>query len=138
MDFTSLRMGNTTSNEELSVVAEFIKATNAGDLATLAALFADDAQVNDQLRNFWGRAEIASWLEREIVGEKVELDASDIKRHYDMVIVNAEMRGDFEMPRVSRPMVFDLYFAVREAKIVRLLVLLVRADTTEPDIRRAT
>ena len=138
MDFTSLRMGNMTSNDELAVVAEFIKATNSGDLATLVALFAEDAQVNDQLRNFWGRAEIASWLEHEIVGEKVELDASDIKRHHDMVIVNAEMRGDFEMPRVSQRMVFDLYFAMREGKIVRLLILLVRADTKEPDIRRTT
>ena len=129
--------GISPSADELASVAELVRATKAGELETLTALFAADAQVNDQLRNFWGHAEIRSWLEREIVGEKVELNVLGITKHYDVVIVNAEIRGDFEMPRIPQPMVFDLYFTVHESRIVRLLILLARTDTPEPEIRRS-
>ena len=136
MDITSLCAQAGLAADESAAVAGFFRATNAGELAPLAALFADDAQVNDQLRNFWGRDEIASWLQREIVGEKVELRALGIRKHYDVVMVNTEIHGDFETPRVAQPMVFDLHFTVRGARIVRLLVLLARADAAEPEIRR--
>ncbi len=138
MDITSLCSGALPSGDELAAVAEFVRATNAGELAALAALFADDAQVNDQLRNFWGRAEIASWLEREIVGEQVQLNPLGVRKHYGVVMLNAQIRGDFETPRVPQPMVFDLYFTVHGTKIVRLLVLLARADAPEAEIRRAS
>ena len=137
MDLTSLCSGIRASAVELGFVAEFVRATNAGDLESLAALFAEDAQVNDQLRNFWGHAEIRSWLEREIVGERVVLNALGIRKHYDVVMVNAEIRGDFETPWIPQPMVFDLYFTVHGSGIVRLLILLARADAPEPEIRRS-
>ena len=136
MDITSLFRRAAASADELAMVAEFVRATNAGDLKPLASLFAADAQVNDQLRNFWGRAEIVSWLDREIIGEKIELNALAIKRHYGVVILTAELRGDFETPRVPQPLIFDLQFTVQASRIVRLLILLVRTDTPEPEIRR--
>ena len=136
MDITSLCAGPAASAEELAVVAEFIRATNAGDLAALIALFAADAQVNDQLRNFWGLAEIAPWLEAEIVGERVALKPLSVRKHYDVVIVAAEISGAFEAPRLPQPMTVDLHFTLQGSRIVRLLVLLARDDTPEPDIRR--
>ncbi len=138
MDIASLCAGSAFSADERSVVAEFVRATNAGEIESLAALFAEDAQVNDQLRNFWGREAIASWLRREIVGEKVELDALGIRKHYDVVMLSAGIRGDFERPRSAQPMTFDLHFTVRASRIVRLLVLLARVDTSEPELRRAS
>ncbi len=136
MDITSLCTGPAPSAEELVVVAEFVRATNAGELASLAALFATDAQVNDQLRNFWGIAEITAWLDREIIGERIELTMLRIRKHYDVVIVAAEIRGEFETPRVPQPMTIDLNFTILGSSIVRLLVLLARDDTPEPEIRR--
>ncbi len=136
MDITSLCAGPAASAEELAVVAEFIRATNAGDLAALVGLFAADAQVNDQLRNFWGLAEIAPWLEAEIVDERVALKPLSVRKHYDAVIVAAEIRGAFEAPRLPQPMMVDLHFTLQGTRIVRLLVLLARDDTPEPDIRR--
>ena len=138
MDITSLCVGPAPSAQELAIVAEFVRATHAGELEALAALFAEDAQVNDQLRNFWGRQEITAWLDTEIIGERVELEILRIRKHYDVVIAAAEIRGEFEAPRLSQPMLIDLNFTVRDSKIVRLLVLLARDGTPEPDIRRVS
>src|SRR5580765_2404956 len=134
MDITSLCAGPTPSHDELAVISEFVRATNAGEPNQLAALFSQDAQVNDQLRNFWGLDEIASWIGREIVGEQVKLDPIGLKKHYDVVILDAEMTGNFETSQASRPLVFDLHFTVQNAKIIRLLVLLARQDIQEPEI----
>lgn len=136
MDITSLCTGPPPSPDELAVVSEFVRATNAGELERLVALFSQDAQVNDQLRNFWGLDEITAWIDREIVGEQVRLNAASLKKHHDVVILNAEITGSFEIPRMPHPMIFDLYFTVREARIIRLLVLLARQDMPEPEIRR--
>jgi len=136
MDIASLCMGPTPSHDELTVVSEFVRATNAGELERLIALFSQDAQVNDQLRNFWGLDEIAAWLSREIVGEQARLNARSLRKHYDTVILNAEITGNFETPRVLHPMVFDLYFTLKGARIIRLLILLARQDMPEPEIRR--
>ena len=136
MDITSLSAGPAPSAEELAVVAEFVRATNSGELASLQALFAADAQVNDQLRNFWGADEIAGWLATEIVGERVELRLLRIRKHYDVVIAAAEISGEFEAARTAQPMAVDLHFTVQGTKIVRLLILLARDDALEPDIRR--
>lgn len=140
MDTTSLCQysGPRLTAEEDAVVTEFVRATNTRQQAALAALFAPDAQVNDQLRNFWGTAAITGWLATEIVGEQVELSVLGIRKHHDAVIVTTEIRGDFEAPRVPQPMIFDLYFTVAGGKIVRLLVLLARNDMPEPEIRRFT
>ena len=138
MDIKSLCTEPAPSAEELIVVAEFVRATNAGELASLRALFALNAQVNDQLRNFWGIEEITSWLEKEIVDEQVVLKLLRIKKHYEVVIASAEIRGAFETPRMPQPMTIDLNFTVHGSKIVRLLVLLVRDDIPEPEIRRVT
>ena len=138
MDITSLCTGPAPSADELAVVAEFIESTNAADLTRLAKLFAPDAQVNDQLRNFWGLDEIASWLDREIVGEKVALTALGVRKHYDAVIVHAEIRGNFETARLLEPMLIDLHFTVKASRLIRLLLLLARNDSQEPDIRRSS
>ncbi len=137
MDNTSLSTGPAPSAEELALVAAFVRATNAGELAALEALFAADALVNDQLRNFWGIQEIRAWLEREIVGERVALKVLRVRKHYDAIIATAEISGEFETPRLPQPMTVDLHFTLQDARIVRLLVLLARDDTPEPDIRRA-
>ncbi len=137
LDVRSLCSGNTFSTGERAVVAEFVRAVNAGEIEALAALFAEDAHVNDQLRNFWGREAIDGWLRREIVAENVELDVLAIRKHYDVVMLSAGIRGDFESPRTAWPMVFDLHFTLHGSRIVRLLILLARVDTSEPELRRA-
>ena len=136
MDIASLCIEPQLSQDEVAVVNAFLRALDASDLETLVDLFAPDAQVNDQLRNFWGRDEIALWLEHEIIGTQVRLVPREVRKHYDVVLVTAEISGDFEAPTLAQPMVVDLHFTVRGSGIVRLLVLLARTDHPEPEIRR--
>ena len=79
---------------------------------------------------------IAAWLQREIVGEHVKLNVQGVRKHYDAVIVGAEMSGDFDATGMDKPLAVDLYFTMRSEQIVRLLVLLSRAEATEPEVRR--
>jgi hypothetical protein len=51
-------------------VAAFIRATNIGSRDALLATFADDALVNDQLHDDWGREAIAAQAERDVIGER--------------------------------------------------------------------
>jgi hypothetical protein len=37
---------------------------------------ADDALVNDQLRDYWGKAAIRRWAEQDIIGEKLTIAGS--------------------------------------------------------------
>lgn len=136
MDITSFCAGPLPRPDEVFAVSEFVRATNEGQLTALAALFTVDAQVNDQLRNFWGLDEIVSWLEQEIVGERVGIVVRSVKKHYDVVILNAEITGDFEAPRNSQPMLFDLHFTVENGRIVRLLILLERDADAGPELRK--
>jgi ketosteroid isomerase-like protein len=56
-----------------ALVAAYVEATNSFDLERLLATFADDALVNDQLRDYWGKSAIRKWAERDIIGERLTM-----------------------------------------------------------------
>ena len=47
-----------------TLVAAYVEATNSFDLERLLATFAEDALVNDQLRDYWGKPAIREWAIR--------------------------------------------------------------------------
>jgi ketosteroid isomerase-like protein len=63
------------------VLAEFIAAVNAFDENAIEATFAEDALVNDVHREFWGREAIRRWLARELVGNRVTVEVTEILDH---------------------------------------------------------
>ena len=64
------------------VLAEHIAAVNAFDEDAIVATFAADALVNDARREFWGIEAIRRWVAREIVGDKVTLQVTEVIYHY--------------------------------------------------------
>ena len=56
------------------LVAAYVEATNSFDLERLMATFAEDALVNDQLRDHWGKPAIREWVKREIIGVRLTLE----------------------------------------------------------------
>jgi ketosteroid isomerase-like protein len=89
------------SNESLmdslpSPVAAFVNATNVGNLQALLATFVDDALVNDQLRDYWGKDAITKWAEQDIVGEGITMDVTGVVIHYSHAIVTAHIDGNFD------------------------------------------
>src|ERR1700685_3223019 len=54
------------------LVAAYVDATNSFDPERLMATFAEDALVNDQLRDYWGKPSIREWAKRDIMSNRVQ------------------------------------------------------------------
>jgi hypothetical protein len=105
------------------LVAAFVEAANSFDLDRLMATFADDALVNDQLRDYWGKAAIRLWAERDIIGEGLTISVTTIARHYESFIVTANIDGNFDKRGLPDPLVLTFYFTPHADLIIQLIIL---------------
>jgi SnoaL-like domain len=110
------------------IVAAYVEATNSFDLEGLLGLFVDDAIVNDQLRDYRGKSAIREWAGRDIIGQSLTMDVTNVIDHYGDFVVTANVRGEFDMTGLPDPLVHAFYFAVRGDRIVQLLILRNRYD----------
>jgi hypothetical protein len=109
-------------------VAAYVAATNAFDLDRLLATFADDALVNDQLRDYWGKAAIREWAERDIIGERLTMNVVGVIEHHGNFIVTANIDGDFDKRGLPEPLVLAFYLTLHDDQIVQLIILRNRFD----------
>ena len=105
------------------VLAEFIVAVNAFDEDAIVATFADDALVNDAHREFWGTEAIRRWVAKEIVGDKVTIDVTEVIGHYGETIVRGRYDGTFDKTNLPQELILTNYFSIRDGKIVSLIVI---------------
>jgi len=119
------------------VVSSFVEAVNAFDADRLVDLFAQDAHVNDQLRDFWGKEAIGNWIRREIVGEHFTMDVLLAKEHFGDRILAARVTGDFDKTGLPDPMILSFIFSVSGDEIARLIILMTRPEEAEPEVRKA-
>jgi hypothetical protein len=110
------------------VVAAFVEATNSFDLERLVATFADDALVNGQLRDYWGKTAIRCWAERDIIGERLTIAVTKVVEHYDNFIVTADIDGNFDKRGLPDPLVLAFYFTPHSDLVVQLIILRNRRD----------
>jgi hypothetical protein len=118
------------------VVVSFVEAVNDYDANRLIDLFADDAHVNDQLRDFWGKASIGNWIRREIVGERFSMEVIEARMHFGDLILSANVDGDFDKTGLPSPLVLSFIFSLSDGKIARLLILMTRPGDEEPEVRK--
>src|ERR1700757_5527636 len=104
------------------LVAAFVEATNSFDLDRLMVAFADDALVNDQLRDYWGKAAIRRWAERDVVGEKLTIAVTKVVKHYDNFVVTADIDGNFDKRGLPDPLVLAFYFTSHDDLIIQLII----------------
>jgi hypothetical protein len=104
-------------------VAAYVRATNIGDLDALLETFVDDALVNDQLVDYWGKEAIAAWAARDIIGERLTLKVVKTVKHYGHSIVTAHVDGLFDKRGLPDPLVLAFYFSSHGDKIVQLIIL---------------
>jgi ketosteroid isomerase-like protein len=76
-------------------ITEFINGVNAFDTARIMATFADDALVNDNHREFWGKAEIEEWIAAEMVGDHVTIVVTETLEHRGRPVVRGRYDGDY-------------------------------------------
>ena len=110
------------------LVATFIEATNNLDVERLLAAFAEDALVNDQLRDYWGKPAIRQWAERDVVGEKLTIKVTKVVNHYGNCIVTADVDGNFDRRGLPDPFVLAFYFTTHSNLLVQLIILRNRFD----------
>lgn len=105
------------------VLAEHIAAVNAFDVDAIVATFAQDALINDARREFWGTEAIRGWVEKEMVGDHVTLDVTEVIDHHGVVLVRAAFDGDYDKSALPDPLIMTNYFTVRDGKIDTLFVI---------------
>jgi len=104
-------------------VAAFIRATNLGDLDALLATFVDDALVNDQLQDHWGKPAISVWAARDVIGARLSINIVHTVEHYGHSIVTAHVDGLFDKRGLPNPLVLAFYFSSCDSQIVQLIIL---------------
>jgi SnoaL-like protein len=110
------------------LVAAYVEATNSFDLERLLAAFAEDALVNDQLRDYWGKPAIREWATRDIIGESLTMNVTKVINHYGNFIVTANVDGNYDKRGLPDPLALAFYFSVQSDLIVQLIILRNRYD----------
>jgi len=87
------------------------------------ATFAGHALVNDAHREFWGTEAIRRWVAREITGDRVTIDVTEILEHHGDTIVRGRYDGTFDRANLPEEIILTSYFTVRDGKIVSLIVI---------------
>ena len=105
------------------VVAEHLAAVNAYDEDAIVATFADDALVNDAHREFRGVEAIRRWVAKELVGDRVSIEVTEVIDHHGQTIVRGRYDGDFDRTNLPDEIILTNYFTVRDGKIVTLIVI---------------
>lgn len=115
-----------THNDTVSlppVVAGHIDAVNAHDEDAIVATFADGALVNDAHREFWGSEAIRRWVAREMTGDRVTIDITEVIDHHGDTIVRGRYDGTFDKTNLPEELILTNYFTVRGGKIVSMIVI---------------
>ena len=111
-----------------TLVAAYVEASNNFDLERLMSTFAEDALVNDQLRDYWGKPAIREWAKRDIIGERLTMNVTKVIHHYDNFIVTANVDGNYDKRGLPDPLVLAFYFTAQSDLIVQLIILRNRYD----------
>jgi hypothetical protein len=111
-----------------TLVAAYVAASNNFDLERLMSSFAEDALVNDQLRDYWGKPAIREWAKRDIIGERLTMNVTKVINHYNNFIVTANVDGNFDKRGLPDPLVLAFYFTTQSDLIVQLIILRNRYD----------
>jgi hypothetical protein len=97
---------------------------NAFDGDAIVATFDNNALVNDAHREFWGTDAIRRWVAKEMVGDKVTVEVTEVLDRYGEIIVRGRYDGEFD--KTSLPpgdLILTNYFTVRDDKIVTMIVI---------------
>src|SRR5882672_6003769 len=110
------------------LVTAYVEATNNFDLEGLIATFAEDALVNDQLRDYWGKPAIREWAKHDIIGESLTMNVTKVINHYGNFIATANVDGNYDKRGLPDPLVLAFYFSAHGDQIVQLIILRNQCD----------
>jgi len=124
-----------TAKKDAHVIASFLSAFNRADAGVMGTLFREDALVNDQLRDFWGRPAIEAWISEEVISDNLRIKVLQTFEHYCVSTVVGAVTGTFDASGLPDPLILNLHFSIFDGQIARLFILLDRQADTSPDVR---
>ncbi|MDI4231340.1 hypothetical protein OZ411_00750 [Bradyrhizobium sp. Arg237L] len=126
---SALAIARSVVPESPAPVTAFILAINTFNISRLLDSFADDAIVNDQLRECRGKAEIRAWAERDMIGNRITMYVVSVFKRPGIAVVAANVDGEFDRSGLPDPLVLSFYFTIHDEKIIQLIIL-----RNEPDV----
>ena len=110
-------------------LADYVEGVNAFDVDRIVATFAADAYLYDAGREFHGTDAIRGLIEKEIVGDHVTMEVTEVVDHHGTTILRAAYDGDFDKTKLPDPLILTNYCTVRDGQIVFMATILNRAET---------
>ncbi|WAC93631.1 nuclear transport factor 2 family protein [Mycobacterium sp. Aquia_213] len=105
------------------VIASHIAAINSFDVDAIMETFADDALVNDDAREFWGRQRIRAFVAKELTGAHVTVEPVEAVDNAGMWCVRCRYEGDYDKTGLPDPLIMTNYIRVRDGKIATLFIV---------------
>jgi ketosteroid isomerase-like protein len=100
------------------IINDYVNASNAHDVKSVVACFADNALVHDEGKDFRGKKMIEDWITKTIEKYKFQFKPISIKDDNAGVVVNVEVSGTFD----GSPIALDYHFTIEGDKILSLAI----------------
>ena len=101
-----------------TLIQRYIDASNAHDVQSILACFAEDAVVRDENSTMRGKIDIERWITSTIEKYKFQFKPLTSEQRDDETRVAIQISGTFP----GSPITLDYHFAVANEKIVSLII----------------
>ena len=95
------------------VIQSYVQASNAHDVPSILACFADDAVVRDEGETLQGKKAIEAWIVKTIGKYKFHFEPLNVKEGNKEVVVAVKVSGTFD----GSPVTLNYHFAIASGKI---------------------
>jgi limonene-1,2-epoxide hydrolase len=113
----------TTTRTLHPTIADHIAAVNNFDLDAVMSTLADDALVNDNMREFWGHQHIRAFFAKEMLGDHVTIEIVEVVDNAGMWCLRCKYDGDYDKTGLPDPLIMTNYFRVENDRIVTLFII---------------
>ena len=100
------------------IIQSYVDASNAHDVNSILACFADDAVVRDENATRRGKIDIERWASETIDKYKFHFRPLSAEHRADETVVSIEVSGSFP----GSPVTLDYHFSVVNEKISSLII----------------
>jgi len=102
----------------IPIIQRYVDASNAHDVKSILACFADDAVVHDENATRRGKFDIERWVTETIDKYKFHFKPLSSEDRANETVVSVEVSGSFP----SSPVTLDYHFTVVNKKVSSLII----------------
>ncbi len=102
----------------MPIIQRYVDASNAHDVKSILACFADDAVVRDENATRRGKIDIERWVTETIDKYKFHFKPLNTEHRANETVVSVEVSGGFP----GSPVTLDYHFTVLNEKVSSLII----------------